>query len=247
MKVSLIARTRFNDELAEDLTGFVADTLGTDAGNLAEFAGRACYDSFNKPNPATRDNADYLAHIFEIEHESVVEHGTCSFYIEGVSRALTHELVRHRHHSYSQLSQRFVKLGPGVTYVTPPLFEDNDEAAYVLQQAWEMACNSYEALVMIGERTITQRSLEPTKARKRVREAARAVLPNMTPTAIVVSGNHRSWREFLISRGSLSADAEIRRLAVTIYLWLSEVEPNLYQDMHVAKDEDGEQYVGLVV
>src|SRR3712207_7558756 len=73
---------------------------------LAEFAGRACYQSWDKPNPATATNAGYLRHILEVGHLSVLEHGTVTMYLTGVSRSLTHELIRHRHFSFSQLSQR---------------------------------------------------------------------------------------------------------------------------------------------
>ena len=80
-----------------------------DAQQLVEFAGRACYQSFAKPNPATARNADYIARTLHGQkHFSIAEHATATFYITGVSRALTHELIRHRHLSYSQLSQRFV-------------------------------------------------------------------------------------------------------------------------------------------
>ena len=75
---------------------------------LAEFAGRACYQSWSKPNPATATNAGYLRHILEVGHLSVLEHGVVTFYFTGVSRSFTHELIRHRHFSYSQLSQRYV-------------------------------------------------------------------------------------------------------------------------------------------
>src|SRR5579875_2884421 len=83
----------------------------TDAGGgeaCAEFAGRACYQSWTKPNPSTATNAGYLRHILEVGHLSVLEHGSVTFYLSGVSRSLTHELIRHRHFSYSQLSQRYV-------------------------------------------------------------------------------------------------------------------------------------------
>src|SRR5690348_13988346 len=75
---------------------------------LAEFAGRACYESWHKPNPATATNAGYLRHILDVGHLSVLEHGTVTVYLRGISRSLTHELIRHRHFSYSQLSQRYV-------------------------------------------------------------------------------------------------------------------------------------------
>jgi thymidylate synthase (FAD) len=247
MKVSIIAKTMFLDEIAEDITGFEIDLAGSDAANLAEFAGRACYGSFGKPNPATRRNHDYLDHILDLEHYSVIEHGTVTFYVEEVSRSLTHELIRHRHESYSQLSQRYVTVNPAHSFITPPFFEDNVDAARILQTAWEAACAAYDELVTAGERRIVELGItDKTRSRKLVREAARAVLPNMTPTAIVVSGNHRSFREFLTKRGSLHADAEIRRLAVSMCHWLKQIEPNLYPDFVVAsEDETKEEYVGL--
>ena len=86
-----------------------AGTTDADGGQaLAEFAGRACYESWHKPNPATATNAGYLRHILEVGHLSVLEHGSVTLYLRGVSRSLTHELVRHRHLSFSQLSQRYV-------------------------------------------------------------------------------------------------------------------------------------------
>src|SRR2546430_9136565 len=102
-KVELIARTEFFPPAGVPWT---TDADGGEA--LAEFAGRACYQSWKKPNPATATNAGYLKHILEVGHLSVLEHGTVSFYLTGISRSLTHELIRHRHFSYSQLSQRYV-------------------------------------------------------------------------------------------------------------------------------------------
>src|SRR4030088_3043096 len=63
---------------------------------LAEFAGRACYQSWKKPNPSTATNAGYLRHILEVGHLSVLEHGSVTFYITGISRSLTHQLTPHR-------------------------------------------------------------------------------------------------------------------------------------------------------
>ena len=101
--VRVIAYTHF--EAPEDVP-WSTDAEGGQA--LAEFAGRACYQSWSKPNPSTATNAGYLNHILEVGHLSVLEHGTVTFYFTGVSRSFTHELIRHRHFSYSQLSQRYV-------------------------------------------------------------------------------------------------------------------------------------------
>jgi thymidylate synthase (FAD) len=102
-RVQLIAKTEFFPPAD---VPWSTDADGGEA--LAEFAGRACYQSWKKPNPATATNAGYLRHILEVGHLSVLEHGTVTFYLTGVSRSFTHELVRHRHFSYSQLSQRYV-------------------------------------------------------------------------------------------------------------------------------------------
>jgi thymidylate synthase (FAD) len=101
--VQIVAKTEF---VAPAGVPWSTDADGGQA--LAEFAGRACYQSWAKPNPATATNAGYLRHILEVGHLSVLEHGTVSFYLTGISRSLTHELIRHRHFSYSQLSQRYV-------------------------------------------------------------------------------------------------------------------------------------------
>ncbi len=103
MRVRLIGWTHFEPP---DDVDWSTDAEGGQA--LAEFAGRACYQSWTKPNPATATNAGYLRHILDANHMSVLEHGTATVYVTGVSRSLTHELVRHRHLSYSQLSQRYV-------------------------------------------------------------------------------------------------------------------------------------------
>src|SRR5688572_24839488 len=80
----------------------------TSADQLAEFAGRACYESWERPNPATATNHGYLSNILDHKHYSVIEHAHFTLWITGVSRGLSHELVRHRHFSYSQRSQRYV-------------------------------------------------------------------------------------------------------------------------------------------
>lgn len=251
MIVTLIARTAFNSEVAHDLTGWQGVARDTDAALLSEFSGRACYQSWSKPNPATADNPGYLKHIIDVNHHSVLEHGSASFYVEGVSRSLTHELVRHRHLSYSQLSQRYVHMTPDVEPVVPPLYssdwtdegDERSETQGILERAWENAIKDYNQLVLIWEDRLSRQGVKGTALKKQAREAARCVLPNMTPTAIVVTGNHRAWRHFLEMRGSLAADHEIRQMAVQVYLWLSEVEPALYQDIKSWSDHTGRQYL----
>lgn len=97
--MQLIAKTDF---IAPPDIDWSTDADGGPA--LVEFAGRACYQSWSKPNPRTATNESYLRHVIEVGHLSVLEHASATFYITGISRSCTHELIRHRHFSYSQLS-----------------------------------------------------------------------------------------------------------------------------------------------
>lgn len=233
--VTLLAYTRLNVTamegayeraiIAKNGDRMVVDQKATDADTLGEFAGRACYQSFQKPNNATRENRDYIANILRQEHGSVLEHASASFYLTGVSRALTHELIRHRHLSYSQLSQRFVDES-GSNIVIPPALISDRPAIDTLGHAQANAQADYESLVEYLQEV---RKLP----RKKAREAARAVLPNMTETRIVVTGNLRAWRDVLIRRCSEHADAEIREVGLKMLALLRGVAPAAFQDLEV--------------
>src|SRR5690606_20105700 len=194
MKVELIAQTAI-DFAALSNIGYGVHTvddfepLGSgryfteeDADELAEFAGRNCYRSFNRPNPKTRENKDYLAHILEIGHESVLEHGSATFYVEA-SRSVLTELERHRHLSFSVVSQRYVDVEE-LSYLHPPAIREcqGESPSDTLSDCWESAIAGYRYLVeyLTGVRGLP---------RKQAREAARAVLPNMTSSPMVVTGN----------------------------------------------------------
>ena len=217
-KVTLLARTEVMSEVEDYME---ADYLVRHNDLLAEFAGRSCYQSFHKPNPATRANDDYIANILRQKHESVLEHATATFYIEGVSRALTHELIRHRHLSYSQLSQRFVDEGRRAI-VAPPAFRGHRNLLSDLKWDASDAFDHYENYV--------EALLAEGLPRKQAREAARSVLPNCTETKIVVTGNMRAWRDMLGKRLDPAADAEIREISQMILDELREVAPAAIQD-----------------
>lgn len=219
-KATPIGFTSSNVEALDDFMSTSWSSLPAE--DLMEFAGRVCYQSFHKPNPATRENADYLRNIIAQGHESVLEHATVSFYLEGVSRAFTHELVRHRHFNYSQLSQRFVDESEA-RFIVPPALRGNDVAENLLKAQAKNALIAYSDLV-----DTLQNDGVP---RKQAREAARAVLPNNIETKIVVTGNHRAWREFLNRRLDPAADAEMREVAKLIYDFLSAAYPSMYEDI----------------
>ncbi|AEK32660.1 ThyX-like thymidylate synthase [Mycobacterium phage Bonamassa] len=231
MKAALVAYTIVNDEAILSSAGYRtrwlderAENWERDADELAEFAGRNCYRSFDRPNPATRENKDYLAHILEVGHESVLEHASATFYIEA-SRSVLTELERHRHLSFSVVSQRYVDPTELGVHVPPAIQECMGEIpGEILRDAVEYAVGSYEAIVsyLSGVRGLP---------RKQAREAARAVLPNMTNSPMVVTGNHRAWRNVIKQRWHTAADAEIRELAGELLKQLRQVAPNTYQDI----------------
>ncbi|MBE1487941.1 thymidylate synthase (FAD) [Plantactinospora soyae] len=231
-QVKVIAWTQF--EAPEDVP-WSTDADGGQA--LAEFAGRACYQSWRKPNPATATNAGYLAHILEVQHLSVLEHGTVTFYFTGVSRSFTHELVRHRHFSYSQLSQRYVP-ERDAAMVEPSVIAEDAELHKRFVEATEASLRAYNELLEGLERRFADVE-NPTLRRKQARQAARAVLPNATETRIVVTGNYRAWRHFVTMRASEGADVEIRELAVECLRQLQRVAPNVFADFTISALPDG--------
>lgn len=220
-EVTLIAHTALDwgrdgrpalAELMDELGASYAETL-------TEFAGRACYESFHRPNSATATTEDYLRRtLFEQGHWSIAEHASATFYITGVSRAFTHELIRHRHLSYSQLSQRFVDEADANIVVPPALRGEEDVLREVNAETSHYYSNIVDALTDDG------------LPRKQAREAARAILPNMTETRIVVTGNMRAWHEVVERRTAPDADAEMREVMGMIRDQLTNIAPTIFPE-----------------
>ena len=234
LDVQLIAATQFTAPTGVDWS---ADAGASDAEALVEFAGRACYESFDKPNPRTAANDAYLSHIMEVGHHALLEHATATMYVRGISRSCTHELVRHRHFSFSQLSQRFVHTDDAQV-VVPPAIAQDEELRTLLLRAADEARFVYEELLAALEEKLAD---EPNALlrKKQARQAARSVLPNAAESRLVVTGNYRAWRHFIAARASEHADVEIRTLAVTCLDILAEQAPALFSDFIVTELDDG--------
>ena len=202
----------------------------TDGERLAEFAGRLCYMS--QHNPANRSTRDYLENIKKQGHGSVLEHATYSLLLEGVSRSLTHELVRHRAgFAYSQLSQRYVDESEA-SFVVPPAIAGDE----ILEGAWRTQIEGAQAAYVALVAQLMERYgwvADKVHRRKMAREAARGVLPNSTETKIVVTGNARAWRTMLELRSSEGAELEIRRLAVMVLRVLQVEAPGFFSDFEI--------------
>lgn len=231
-RISVLARPAFSEP--EHLpVQWVGES--TDGERLAEFAGRLCYMS--QKNPANRATADYLENIKRQGHGSVLEHATYSLLLEGVSRSLTHELVRHRAgFAYSQLSQRYVDESVADFVVPPAIIGDEAlESRWRAQMEEAQAC--YVALVdQLMERYgwVSDR----VHRRKMAREAARGVLPNSTETKIVVTANVRAWRTMLELRAGEGAELEIRRLAVETIRVMQREAPAFFVDFEIYEAPD---------
>jgi len=204
---------------------------------LTETAGRVCYMSFAKPRPG--GNAAYLDHIKEVGHGSVIEHAVWNFIITGVSRSLTHELVRHRAGmSYSQLSQRYVDESVA-EYVCPGIIANFPDLRAIWLESVQQSHAAYVRLV--DAITVKLQGITSTADRKTARQAARSVLPNATETKIFVTANARALRHFLEQRGSVHAEPEIRMLANKMLDILQAESPNLFGDFRRVPMGDGTQ------
>lgn len=214
---------------------------------VTETAGRVCYMSFAKPRPG--GNAAYLGHIKEVGHGSVLEHAVWNFLITGVSRSLTHELVRHRAGmGYSQLSQRYVDESVA-EYVEPDIIAKDPELHAVWMEAVNHVHSAYVKLAemlnakLADPAAATAAMIPPnadrTTRRKAARQAARSVLPNATETKIFVTANARALRHFLEMRGSIHAEPEIRKLANKMLDLLQAESPNLFGDYQRVPLPDG--------
>ena len=208
----------------------------TDAETLTVYAGRSCYESWSRPNEKTREDKDYLRRtLFEQGHFSILEHASATFYLTGVSRALLAEITRHRHLSFSVRSQRFVSEEDASIVIPPAAKKSEAEVVYDYEEfhddlkgslpkalgwwAWEAVWN-YEDIVS----ALTGEGLP----RKQAREAARAVLPNMIETKIVVTGNMRAWHEVIARRTAPDADAEFQEVAGMIREELQKLAPEVF-------------------
>lgn len=242
-RVTLITRQQF---LYPDHIDWQSDS--EIAGEVvAEFAGRMCYLSFgedagleggHKSIPGRTTNEAYLGNILHVKHGSVLEHAVWTVLIEGVSRSLTHELVRHRAgFGFSQLSQRYVDES-NIGFVLPPEIPEGSRGFEIWAESCEQALEGYRALLDEMANQVGDDG-PATMRKKRARQAARSVLPNCAETKIVVTGNARSWRHFMEMRGSGGADVEIRRLAGAVLEVMRAEAPHIFGDMHAVPHADG--------
>jgi len=181
-----------------------------DATGLIEYIGRTCYNSKPGPNYII---GTMVKNLIKNGHTSVLEHAKATFEISEVSRALTHQLVRHRLASYTQRSQRYCK-EKEFGYVIPESFNDDQKKEFRNQmktiQTW------YDNWISNG--------MKP--------EDARSVLPNACHTKIMMTANYREWRSIFALRCEKHAQGEIRNLCCELLKILHEKDPAVFEDQY---------------
>jgi len=211
MRIILLAYTQLNPDVRA-LPIPLRRSEGSAPERLIEFAGRICYRSTNKMGR----NPHFIEARIREGHESIVEHASFTFLIEGISRACSHQLVRHRLASYSQESQRYCEPGADNGLVMPPAVRADPEAQAIWQRAVDGLIDAYQAL--------RQRSIR--------KEDARFLLPNAAATRIVVTMNARELRHFFSVRLDPSAQWEIQAVAREMLRLVYPLAPSVFGDLY---------------
>lgn len=170
-----------------------------------------------------KDKANRARHCLELGHMSVFEHVSATWRIEGISRACSHQLVRHRLASYCQQSQRYVKVCTDSLdwYVIPPSIGEDDRMCDEYDVAMHQCAEHYNSLLKKG--------VKP--------EDARFVLPEATKTAIVATMNLREFASFYAARTDKAAQWEIRELAEEMMLSLYVLGGEWMEIIHMIEEE----------
>jgi thymidylate synthase (FAD) len=211
----------------------------SDAERVVEAAGRVCYMSFGERQYRTTTE-QYVDNLIKQGHDSVFEHATFSILVDRVSRALTHQLVRHRvGFGYSQLSQQYHEES-APEFVEPDGLDRDPELRRRWLELMQQSTRLYQELLAGAAVSTGSSALSPKESRRRQRSSARLVLPAATMTTLVVTGNARAWRHVLRIRGSILGDTEMRQYCVAVYRLLSESAPHLFNDFALAQDALGD-------
>jgi thymidylate synthase (FAD) len=215
-----------------------------DSSQLCKTAGQTCYMSFGPRRTKNENAAAYIERLTSAGHGSVLEHASFSFLLYGISRSVTHELVRHRAGvGFSQISQRYVS-GAVLRFVERPEYQEDEELHRLFEERANRAASEYgEMADLLLDRQGGGNSMlsadYKTDARKKVQQTARSLLPNETEAPMVFTGNVRALRHIIEMRADAHAESEIRNLALRLFLCAFTVDPILFGDYKIGELPDG--------
>lgn len=203
-----------------------------EAEKIVSSAAKLCYSSSTVDDIMDNLNEEsvkkFLNMLMSYGHESPIEHVSFTFAIEGVSRSLTHQLVRHRLASYSQQSQRYVRLEQ-FDYIIPPEIERDEKAREIYISSMKASQKAYDELSDILKKKYISEGFTEGNAEKKAIEDARYVFPNSCETKIMVTMNARSLINFFRHRCCNRAQWEIRNLAEKMLIEVKKVAPTLFK------------------
>lgn len=179
-------------------------------------------------NLTDKNTNKFLNMLMSYGHQSPIEHVSFTFAVEGVSRSLTHQLVRHRLASYSQQSQRYVKLNQ-FEYIIPPAIENNEKCRQIYIESMERSQQDYDGIANELIKDYIEKGLDKRVAEKKAIEDARYVFPNACATKIMLTMNARTLINFFNHRCCERAQWEIRELANEMLKQVKEVAPTLFK------------------
>ena len=181
-------------------------------------AARLCYSEVGASDlinvMSTAEQLKILDIIIKNGHLSALEHASYTFAVEGVSRSLTHQLVRHRIASFNQQSQRYVKIKDSLDVVCPGTISESADCTEAFDQAMQSCFEAYQKLIDLGV----------------PKEDARYVLPNATHTSIVITMNVRELLHFFSIRCCNRAQWEIREMATLMLALARPTAPFIFMD-----------------
>ena len=196
-------------------------------------AARLCYSSSSIDDLMLKSEdeektKEYIDMLMSLGHESPIEHVTFTFGIEGISRACSHQLVRHRIASYSQKSQRYVN-ETQFEYVTPEAIASDPVTKDVYDETMQLLQGRYDFIRAGLIQKYVKDGMDEKVAEKKANEDARMVLPNACCTSIIVTMNIRSLFNFFKHRCCNRAQWEIRAVADEMLRQCMEVAPNIFK------------------
>ena len=196
-------------------------------------AAKLCYSHSNAADimdDLTDESVDkFLTRLVSMGHGSPTEHASFTFAIEGVSRTLTHQLVRHRLASFSQQSQRYVN-SSGFDYIIPPVIAADEAYRSYFESIMEILNDAYNSMQKILQSKYEKDGMGKSAAEKKANEDARYMLPNACETKIVVTMNSRELAHFFNVRCCNRAQWEIRALADAMLEEVQKVAPTLFKN-----------------
>lgn len=187
-------------------------------------AAKLCYSPADirslKSKIERKDQKAFVEKLVTMGHMTPIEHPAFTFAIEGISRACSHQLVRHRLASYSQQSQRYVSEESGFDYIIPPVIKEDKDLKKTFTSFMQEAQNAYSLMVKkLHEKGITGESAN---------QDARFILPNAAETKIMVTMNARELLHFFRQRCCNRAQWEIRRMAEEMLQLVKKIAPTIF-------------------